>query len=1026
MTVALNPVVGRDRELVLIEQLRQDVDRSVGTTLLIAGDGGVGKTRLAEELQQAAGKAGWYVMSGRAYALEAAIPYAPFADACERVLSGMDANVLIRLTRGDHAVLTALAPTQAEPQNALAARGARDTGASAAEQHARLHAGILRLFAKLAEQRPLLLVLENLQWADASSIELLHFLARQLGNHRIMLVGTWNETERDLPESLRTMARSLRSLGVAKEIRLEPLSRAALAELVSRRFGVEAGSIPAFLDALYQATRGNPFFVEQVLAELIASDTLRSAGGIWIGWQHDHITLPRTVRDVLEARLDRLTEPARRVADVLAVIGTTVDHDVLRRVVFSCTTDHAGPLVSSDAPADASARAAESLLGALDELRANGIVVEQRDRSRITYDLTHPLLRQTLVDLVGLVRERDLHARVARALEHHHGERAQQMAEQIAAHWRLADPAHNARDAVHWLLLAGRQATARLAQREAALALQAALDRADEYPDLIDEDTVRALLDELSRLYRRLGEYTQAITMCTRARERAAARDDVIGMAVAERRLGLAHEGLGRRAEAVRHFDAGIALAESAGDTMLTARLKLAKGDSLQALGLNDQARREIVQALELAEESQDLALLARTHRVLLKLHTWSGPAHRAWAHARAAVDLASRSGARNLEWSAHWSAAVLAGFTCSIGALKEHLAHATRLADELHSPLLQLRTAEIAVEYFAGTGEWDRALVEGERAIAAARAIDQTSLLARLLFWVGGVYLHRGALEDAQRLIDEAWLVSGAGGADLGSPFEVHGVLPAYAARVTWLTAVGEYARAIALGRDAVATAERTGYVAWAVYRLLPAVAEAAVASGDRSTLHDIRTRLAQASLLLSHNIGRGWVGIIDGELARLDGHPDRAVLALQEAISMLESVPFPFDAAKARLRLARILRDQGHVADATHEARAALDVFERLGARGALDDTAALLRALGARLPARRGMPGLIGLTSRELEIVRLVARRLSNKEIGAQLDISARTVGTHLANVFDKVGVRDRTALGDLAREHGLHTG
>ena len=77
-----------------------------------------------------------------------------------------------------------------------------------------------------------------------------------------------------------------------------------------------------------------------------------------------------------------------------------------------------------------------------------------------------------------------------------------------------------------------------------------------------------------------------------------------------------------------------------------------------------------------------------------------------------------------------------------------------------------------------------------------------------------------------------------------------------------------------------------------------------------------------------------------------------------------------------------------------------------------------------MGARLPVKRVAPGLDGLTGRELEIVRLVSRRQSNKEIGVQLDISARTVGTHLANVFDKTGIRDRTALGDLAREQGLH--
>jgi ATP/maltotriose-dependent transcriptional regulator MalT len=314
--------------------------------------------------------------------------------------------------------------------------------------------------------------------------------------------------------------------------------------------------------------------------------------------------------------------------------------------------------------------------------------------------------------------------------------------------------------------------------------------------------------------------------------------------------------------------------------------------------------------------------------------------------------------------------------------------------------------------------------LVEGERAIATARDFDQTSMLARLQYWVGAVYLHRGEIAEAQRLFDDAWHVSGADGVDAQRKLEVHGVLPAMVARVMWLGAIGEHTRAIALGREAMALAERTGYVAWTVYRLLPAIAESAMAMQDQATLAGTRDTLARDSAKLSHAIGRGWVSVIDGEIARQHGDLGGAVTHLQHAIATLEAVPFPFDAARTRVRLARVLQAQGDTEEATREARAALQVFESLAAKPAIEDARTVLRTLGARMPTRRAAPGFDGLTGRELEIVRLVARRLSNKEIGAQLDISARTVGTHLANVFDKTSVRDRTALGDLAREQGLH--
>ncbi len=1008
---ALNatPIVGRERELTQLEQLRVQAAGGDGAVLLVSGDSGIGKTRLVAELARSARAVGWHVMVGQAYALETTIPYAPFADACEPALASIDGNVMLRLTRGDRAVLTALAPSL----GGSAAAEVRASGASAAEQHVRLHAGILQLFNRLAERQPVLLVLENLQWADDSSVELFHFLARQLARQRILLVGTWNETERELPHSLRTMVRSLRALGAARDMRLEPLTAAAIGQLVTQRFDVDATSINDVVAALHDATRGNPFFVGQTLDELIDRGTLRHIGGVWVGWHIEQLALPRSVRDVLHARLERLSDNARRLADLIAVIGTAVAHEVVR---------HA----ANDSTATTLDAAESELIVAMDELRAHGIVVEQIEQGAITYDVAHPMLRLALVDALGLARERAMHARIAGALEAVHGERPERFAEQIAAHWRLADPKINVPVAVRWLLLAGRQAMERLARREAASALQAALDRADAYPTMVDADTIAVLLDELARLYRRLGEYQQAIVMCVRARDLAIARRDDIGVAVAERRLGLANEGLGRRREAIEHFDLGIMRAAAAGDTMLLARLRLAKGDSLQALGQPVVARREIAQALDLAEQRGDVELLARAHRSLLKLHTWSGPAHRAWAHARSAVQLAEQSGALNLAWSAHWTAAVLGGFTSNMTALQFHLARATKLADELNSPLLQLRTLEIAIEFYSGTGEWDRALVEGARAIASARALDQTTLLARLLYWVGSVYLHRGETGEAQRLFDEAWSVSGAMAVDLEQPFEVHGVLPAYSARVMWLGAIGEHARAMALGRNALTVADRTGYVAWAVYRLIPSIAESALALDDHTTLEEMRARLARDSALLAHTVGRGWVSVLEGELARHVGSMDDAIAAFQHAISILEAVPFPFDAARTRVRLARVLQEHGDDDEATREARAALQLFEHLGARPAADDARRLLRTLGAPVPVRRAAPGLDGLTGREVEIVQLVARRLSNKEIGTQLDISARTVGTHLANVFDKVGLRDRTALGDRARELGLHRG
>ncbi|MCA0374859.1 MAG: AAA family ATPase [Gemmatimonadetes bacterium] len=1016
------PFAGRAQELAVFAQLRQAAAHGSGQVLFLSGDGGVGKTRLLREAAHHARSDDWQVAIGEASALAATNPFAVFADALTPLLQALDAGARMRLTRGDPTLLSVLAPTLWDRADAATRDRPRDSGVSPAEQRVRLHAAVAQLLARLTERQPLLLALENLQWADSASIELLHVLGRQVGAQRLLLVATWNETERAVADDLRLVTRSLRARGVARDLALAPLTRDAVCEVLVGHFAATPTAVADFADRLHHATQGNAFFVDQLLRELVVRGDLHRRSEGWTGWHVDTLALPPSVRDVLEARLERLTAEARAVAELLAVAGTTARHDVVRAVLGADDT---------------------TLESALQPLRAAGLVAEQAEGDAIAYRFVHPLLQQALLDTVGRVRARAWHGALALALEAMPRDGAADV-DAIATHWLHADPRQETTRAIGWLVRAGRDAMARLARREGVTMLQAALDRwdalAQRLPDgaTLDDATDpdapldaalrRALLDELMRAYRRLGDFHRVIELARRAIATALETGDDLAVAIAERRYGLALQALGRREEALEHFATAVARARAAGDTALVVRTQLARGDALQALGQADAAKRDLSEALTMAESLDDVALLARAHRLQLMLHLWTGPAHRAWAYARSAVQLAERSGERNVRWHAHYGAAVLAGLTSRTDALTTHLHEATRLARELASPLLELRCAEIAIEYHAGTGAWDRALAEGESAVALARALDQTTLRARLLHWLSGVYAMRGDLAQAHRLVDEAWEVLDAGATDRARPFEVHGVLPAHVARVRTLVASGEHAAALTLGREALAMAERTGYVAWSVYRLLPAMAEAALACGDAEALHLVRGRLARDAAQLAHPIGAAWLAVIDGEMATARGAHTEAIAHLQRAIAQFEAVPFPFDAAQTRLRLARSCMAAGARDDAVLEARAALAMFDTLGAAPAQETARAMLRALGARVPTpaphdTTAPRAFASLSARELDIVRLVARRLSNKAIGAQLGITARTAGTHLANIYDKVGVRDRTALGDLAREAGL---
>jgi predicted ATPase len=218
------PFIGRAREFRQLADACDDTANDHGTLVLLSGDGGVGKTRLVQEVAKQVGKSGWQCALGRAFPLETAIPYAVFADALSPVLGALDSGALMRLTRGDRAVLAALVPQLPAAHGERGAAMFTDS-VTPAEQRVRLHTAILNILGKLAEKRPVLLCLENLQWADSASVELLHFLGRQLAPHKILIVASWNETDQPLAADFRLALRSLRGLG-ATDIQLEPLTEA--------------------------------------------------------------------------------------------------------------------------------------------------------------------------------------------------------------------------------------------------------------------------------------------------------------------------------------------------------------------------------------------------------------------------------------------------------------------------------------------------------------------------------------------------------------------------------------------------------------------------------------------------------------------------------------------------------------------------------------------------------------------------------------------------------------------------------
>jgi DNA-binding CsgD family transcriptional regulator/tetratricopeptide (TPR) repeat protein len=986
------PLVGRSQELAALSAALDAARRGHGSVHFVVGEGGVGKTRVITEVTTRAASKGLTRIIGRANPVERGIPYALLGDAFVPLLRSMPASVLQVLARGSVAEFSTMFP-------ALRGEGLAPGPTDDVERKPRLFDSFARFVQRLAQREPLLITLENLHWADPSSLELFHFLARSATAHPIIFLCSYDETQRDANPELRTTEQSLRSLDALRTHRVAPFTREETHELLRRQFSVAGETVAEFVERLHGRTLGNAFFIEETLEMLVGTGVLSDESGHWTGWDLEQLALPRTVRDAIAARLDRLPAESRAVATIAAVAGAQVRHALIEEIA------NLEP---------------EALLAAIDALRRDRIVVETDVDRELGYEFTHPLLRDVLYSDLSRARARALHGEIADAMERSYGDGALSHADAIALHFLRAEAPKQMDRALKYFIAAGRSALDRGANREATELLDAAL--AASAPAGHDAETAQ-IASLLARARQRLGDFARAAELIGQLAAAADARNDAGRVATYEWRLGVIAFLTGRYDDAVAHYNRGLAAAARAGDDVATARLRLARSADSLAVGRATDALADIEISLAIAERIGDPGLLSAVHHALQLQAVWQGPADAARRHGALALDFATQAQDRAAAWNAEWAMSMHAGLTGDSRGTAEHLKAASALADELRSPVNKMWTAEVEIEYRSGVGEWDAALAIADRTIADARAFSQHVLLPRLLVWSSIIRFARGDVDLATAQMEEAWALSGADRAGTGAFLNVHAVVPAHVARSAWHFARNEYREALAVAEAGLAIADRTGYVAWAIHRLMPMCAEASLWIQDWERVDRYGDRLRRLAEQLGHPLSHAWADACFALKRMLQGDKPGSIRMLENAALALEAIPFVEHAARLRRKLADSYYESGDTPSAVRELRRIHDVFVRLSARPALDDVRNKMRALGVRPPSRSASDGAGALTAREVEIARLVAERKSNKEIGASLDISARTVGTHLSNIFGKLGVDSRGALTDLVREGAL---
>ena len=437
MARAAAPLVGRAQELETLRQLwalavagQRDPGGENGRMVLLAGDPGIGKTRLAAELARAAYDAGALVLAGRS-PRETLVPYQPFVEALRHYLLNTSLGELRTSAREYGAELARLVPElrRRAPDLPPPIAGEPET------ERYRLFEAVVGLLSALSSSAPVLLVLDDLQWADRPSLLLLRHLARAADPARLLILGAYRDTDvNGFGETLSDFRRER----LIRQIDVGGLAESETAELVR----IKSGATPsrAFCRALHEETEGNPFFVEEIVRHLTeAGIDYERAGASAL----HRVGLPEGVKDVISRRLSRLDAQATGWLRVAAVIGRDFDASLVERVV---------------------SLGEDEFLRALEEALAAGLVVESPSRPG-RYSFSHGLIGETLYEGMSAPRRARLHRRVGETLELAGADRNLAA---LAHHFASAGGSQDAEKAITYAARAGEQASTMLAHEEAA------------------------------------------------------------------------------------------------------------------------------------------------------------------------------------------------------------------------------------------------------------------------------------------------------------------------------------------------------------------------------------------------------------------------------------------------------------------------------------------------------------------------------------------------------------------------------
>jgi DNA-binding CsgD family transcriptional regulator len=988
-------MVGRDGELRRLLALLDDADGGQAVAALVSGDAGVGKSRLVSEVTRLAEERGFTVLSGQCAELGDSVPYLPLADA----LRGAAQSTGVQDAMSSRPALGRLLPE--------GGYGQLDNEIRSGLARQQMFGEVLGLLAELAAATPVLLVLEDLHWADASTRDLVTFLSRMLHRERVALIGTYRTDDLHRRHPLRPVVAELLRLPGVIAVDLAPLAPSALAEHLTAALTSQAGGSGRIdattLNGIVARAEGNAYYAEELLAAWAHGD------------QAERQSLPAGLAALLLSRVERLSDEAQRVLRAAAAAGRRADDELVQAA-------------SGLAPAEYEAAVREAVThqllvpdGAEGYVFRHALLREAvygdllpGERTRLHATMSSLLSDEQRLAVPGTAAELAQHCLASHdipgafAASVRAGDEAEQLGAPAEAHrhydqalalWeRVADPEETAGMARGKLGLMSASNAADSGDVERAVHLLRRLRHLIMVQAERGDEPVDAIL--ASRIGERLAFYLMTM-------DDYKAEAEAVEVALATVEATPADPPTWQYARAVATYantllidDDFVAVREWAArglDAARAANAPWVQADALVTLGFvsnrsghNDEAIELLTQAHKQARAAKVLGVELRAAYHLARAHLERGDLKSGGLIAFEGTKRANQTGLG------------LAPYGTDV----QHLHFQCHYAD----------------------GKWDHAQEIADGFPVRVTSVPEAQLSSMALF----IDVARGNPVVAER---RAWIEPFLGARGLDG-FMARGLFAEHAA---WQ---GDSELALAQAQEAI---DVTFEPPWGFHpsSIRPAVialsvrADRAVrarASGDeesaRAEVEAARELLRVARegaafpkrpMFILGPEGRGWLARAEAEFRRASGSNDPA----EWEAAIAEFGPaYVYEVARTRWRLAEALAEAGRRDEAGEQwhlaARTADDLHAR-PLRRALDDLARRAR-IGTAEQHGDGVV-LAALTSREREVLRLIAAGRSNREIASVLFIAPKTASVHVSNILGKLGAASRTEAAAIAHREGL---